>query len=101
MGVATVEPLAQSGAGALAGRRSRHFAGTGMGRALLGTFSHLALDAVMHADVMPRCGRWWPPIPGGSDFPRALHLGCVAAAVLALPCWLVLRLRRRIADGGR
>ena len=27
MGVATVEPLAQSGAGALAGRRSRHFAG--------------------------------------------------------------------------
>ena len=69
--------------------------------ALLGTFSHLALDAVMHADVRPL----WPLVANnpwrGVISLEALHLGCVAAAVLALPFWLVLRLRRRATDGGR
>ena len=63
--------------------------------ALLGTLSHLALDALMHADVRPL----WPLLAGnpwrGAVSLGALHLGCVAAAVAALPVWLACRLRRR------
>ena len=62
--------------------------------ALLGTLSHLALDAVMHADVTPL----WPLVAGnpwrGAVSLGTLHLGCLAAASAALPLWLAHRLRR-------
>ena len=52
--------------------------------AYLGTFSHILLDAVMHADMRP----WWPLGAGnpllhaiGID---ALHLACAGAGVLGL-----------------
>ncbi len=62
--------------------------------ALLGTLSHLALDASMHVDVRPL----WPLVadnPWHGTVPLgALHLGCVAAASAAVPPWLARRLRR-------
>ena len=49
--------------------------------ALLGTFSHIGLDAVMHSDMNP----WWPIAQGNGwlDFISidALHLLCVALGV--------------------
>jgi hypothetical protein len=63
--------------------------------ALIGTFSHLALDALMHPDVRPL----WPflaenPWRGAVSL-EALHWGCVFAAALALPAWLLRRIRSR------
>ncbi len=55
--------------------------------ALLGTLSHLALDALMHPDVRPL----WPFVadnPWRGVVPLdVLHWGCVAAAILALLGW--------------
>lgn len=52
--------------------------------ALLGTLSHILLDAVMHVDVRP----FWPlvdrnPLQGIVSIEQ-LHWGCVAAGVLGL-----------------
>lgn len=56
--------------------------------AMLGTFSHIVLDAVMHSDIHP----WWPIaagnglleiIPIGSLHLFCLGLGVVSAAVIA------------------
>lgn len=62
--------------------------------ALLGTFSHLALDAFMHPDVRPL----WPLVadnPWRGAVPLdVLHWGCVIAGILALPFWL-LHLKHR------
>jgi len=50
--------------------------------AYVGTFSHIGLDALMHADMNP----WWPFVPGnpmlGSVALGWLHLGCLIAGVL-------------------
>jgi membrane-bound metal-dependent hydrolase YbcI (DUF457 family) len=57
--------------------------------AYVGTFSHVALDALMHGDMNP----WWPFAPGnpllGSVTLGALHLGCLVAAALggAIMLW--------------
>ncbi len=57
--------------------------------ALIGTFSHVLFDAVMHADMNP----WWPLAPGnallGAIPLGALHLACLGmgiagAALIAL-----------------
>jgi hypothetical protein len=57
--------------------------------ALIGTLSHLALDATMHADVEPL----WPLVHGnpwrGSISLEALHWGCVAAGCAAFVGWLI------------
>lgn len=50
--------------------------------ALLGTFSHVILDAMMHADMQP----WWPfsrenQLLGVVSM-SSLHLGCVAAGLI-------------------
>jgi len=52
--------------------------------ALVGTYSHILLDAVMHVDVRP----FWPLAPGnplqgaiGMDW---LHLSCVAAGIVGV-----------------
>lgn len=64
--------------------------------ALIGALSHLALDALMHADVRPL----WPLLADnpwqGAVSLNALHLGCAAAAVAALLIWLFNLLRRPI-----
>jgi membrane-bound metal-dependent hydrolase YbcI (DUF457 family) len=50
--------------------------------AFAGTFSHIALDALMHADIRP----WWPLAQGngllGLTPVGVLHLLCVALGVL-------------------
>lgn len=50
--------------------------------AYVGTFSHVLLDAVMHADMAP----WWPIVGGnallGSVALDRLHVACVGAGVL-------------------
>ncbi len=65
--------------------------------ALLGSFSHVLLDAVMHADMRP----WWPVGEGNALlgwFPIGeLHLYCVLLGVIgALGVWL-----RHTAYAGR
>lgn len=50
--------------------------------AMLGTFSHLVLDAVMHSDIHP----WWPFADGNGLLKiipiSSLHLLCVGLGVL-------------------
>ncbi|HEX8610293.1 MAG TPA: metal-dependent hydrolase [Telluria sp.] len=61
--------------------------------AFLGTFSHVALDAILHVDMQP----WWPLSNTnellGLVSPRALHLGCLLLAVLggAVAAWRLFR----------
>ncbi|WP_426208832.1 hypothetical protein [Massilia sp. TWP1-3-3] len=60
--------------------------------ALLGTFSHVVLDAAMHSDINP-----WRPIANGNGLLGivpigSLHilcvgLGCVGAVVIAMRAW--------------
>lgn len=62
--------------------------------ALIGTFSHILIDALMHVDVRP----FWPlvadnPLQGLVGIDR-LQLGCVAAGVLGVAL-LSLRAARR------
>ena len=71
-------------------RRSAAWAG-----ALLGTLSHIALDAVMHVDVHPL----WPLVQGnpwqGAVNVEQLQWGCVAAGLTGLAGLAVGRRRRR------
>lgn len=69
--------------------------------ALIGTFSHLALDSIMHADVHAL----WPIISGnaiqGLISLGMLHGLCVVTAVVALLAHLVARrFARHGAPGG-
>jgi hypothetical protein len=61
--------------------------------ALLGTLSHLALDALMHPDVRPL----WPFVPDnpwrGAVALDVLHWSCIAAGVVALVFGVVNRVR--------
>lgn len=61
--------------------------------AYVGTFSHVGLDALMHADMSP----WWPLSAGnswlGAVSLRWLHLGCLLAAVVG---GVVVAIRYRI-----
>lgn len=65
-----------------------------LGGALVGALSHVGLDAIIHADVVPL----WPWVPGnpllvpGSFV--ATHVACVVAGVLGLALWAVLATRR-------
>lgn len=51
--------------------------------ALLGSFSHIVLDAVMHHDINP----WWPLVNGNALLGiiphNALHLLCIGIGVLS------------------
>ena len=63
--------------------------------AFVGTWSHVALDSIMHADVAPLS-----PWSAANAFLGAvsigtLHLLCVAAGVLGVAAWLVLGLRAK------
>ena len=60
--------------------------------AMLGTFSHIILDAVMHSDINP----WWPIVDGngllniitvGTLHLLCLALGVVSGAVVAFQAW--------------
>lgn len=60
--------------------------------AFLGTFSHVALDAIMHADMHP-----WAPIGSGNELlgmlsMGALHGACLGAGIIgAIGVWLRYR----------
>lgn len=64
--------------------------------AFLGSFSHVILDALMHADTQP----WWPLSPANPLLDLvslgALHLGCLVLAVFggAVAAWRQFRQRR-------
>jgi len=64
--------------------------------ALLGSFSHIVLDGVMHADMRP-FSPWSDANPFLHAVPLgALHLGCVVSAALGGLLWLaVLRRQKR------
>ena len=58
--------------------------GASFAGAYVGTFSHIALDAVMHADMSP----FWPGLAGnpwlGAVSLDTLHIACLAAGLLGL-----------------
>ena len=55
--------------------------------ALLGAWSHVFLDSIMHDDITPL----WPFSDGNSMLNLIsilwLHLGCLISAVMAIPIW--------------
>ncbi len=57
--------------------------------AYVGTFSHVLLDAIMHADMAPA----WPLLRGNPMLELIsidqLHLACLAAGVIGLPMALM------------
>ena len=63
--------------------------------AFVGTFSHVALDALMHADMQP----WWPMATGngllGAMDVERLHMACAVLGALGL---LVIAGRRWMAS---
>lgn len=69
--------------------------------AWLGSFSHIVLDAIMHADMKP----WWPIVSGNRLLDwisiDQLHLFCVALGVLGAAgyAWRVRLGQHRAADG--
>lgn len=82
---------------------ARFQAGAATGRAalwtgsLLGTYSHVALDSLMHRDLHP-----WRPWSEGNALlgcldVRTLHLACLAAGVLGAAGWIVRRAVRPAA----
>jgi len=63
--------------------------------ALLGVWSHVLLDGVMHADLLP----FWPwsgarPLLGALS-PVALHLACIASGLAGVAAWFWRGWRRR------
>lgn len=75
------------GACVLAALRIPHYPMTWLAAfsgAMVGTFSHVVLDAVMHADMRP----WWPLANGngllGTIQVDRLHVACGALGVLGL-----------------
>lgn len=65
--------------------------------ALAGTYSHVFLDSVMHADMRPLA-----PFPGGNALlgiiaPGWLHVGCVLSGVLGALLMGAAFIRRRAA----
>ncbi|MEZ5606094.1 MAG: hypothetical protein R3E52_02930 [Burkholderiaceae bacterium] len=60
-----------------------------MAGAYVGTFSHVLLDAIMHADMAPA----WPLLPGNPMLDLIsidqLHLACLVAGVIGLPMALM------------
>ena len=70
--------------------------------AYIGTFSHVALDSLMHADMRP-----WAPLSDANALLAAvslplLHLACIAAGIGGLLLWLgrraIKRRRQRAED---
>jgi hypothetical protein len=65
--------------------------------ALLGTFTHIILDAFMHADIRP----WWPLFGGNGLLDviplGALHLLCACTAVLG---GVAVVIRAKLARSG-
>jgi len=52
--------------------------------AYIGTFSHILLDAIMHADMSP----WWPIAPGNQLLRvisvEQLHVACLIAGIIGI-----------------
>jgi hypothetical protein len=67
--------------------------------ALLGTFTHVLLDGIMHSDLHPfapwsQLQPWWRLVSIGT-----LHLSCVVAGVIGVAGWTVVAWRRRSRIG--
>ena len=63
--------------------------------AYIGTFSHVVLDSLMHADMRP-----WAPLSDANALLAAislplLHLACIAAGIGGLLLWLGRRAIKR------
>lgn len=67
--------------------------------AFFGTYSHLALDAVMHRDVEPFApwNRWNPLV--GLVSVGTLHWFCMATAALGAVIYFGLQFRRKVSVG--
>ena len=65
--------------------------------AFVGTFSHVALDSLMHFDIRPFAPFSDANALLGLVSVQALHLSCVAAGVAGLMLWVSSRWRRRDA----
>ena len=63
--------------------------------ALIGAWSHVFLDSIMHDDIMPL----WPFYLNNPMFHWIsvlwLHLGCLLSAALAIPVWYFTRKKER------
>jgi hypothetical protein len=68
---------------------------------IVGGVSHVALDSLMHAEILP----FWPFSDAGGLYGAAsrpsLNLGCVFAGLLGIIFWLVLELRTSMAGPQR
>lgn len=68
--------------------------------AFIGTYSHVALDSIMHADMAPLAPFGTHNALLGLISIEALHWVCVGSAVVGGAAWLLLA-RRLPAKGGR
>ena len=67
--------------------------------AFIGTYSHIALDSIMHVDIRP-----YAPFSNGNSLldlisTPSLYAGCVAAGIAGLMVWIGVRWRRRLQQG--
>jgi hypothetical protein len=69
--------------------------------AFVGTYSHVVLDSIMHADITPFSP--WSTANGLQGYLsiNALHFVCVAAGLFGISAWLIVALwqRRRRREG--
>ena len=66
--------------------------------ALVGTYSHVLLDSIMHSDLQPLA-----PFPGANALlavvsSGALHVGCLLSGVLGVLVGVTVFIRRRATD---
>jgi membrane-bound metal-dependent hydrolase YbcI (DUF457 family) len=64
--------------------------------ALLGAWSHVLLDSIMHADITPLAPFSDDNALHGAISLRALHLSCVVAGAIGLTWWLRMASRREL-----
>ena len=71
--------------------------GRGGGGAFVGTWSHVALDSIMHLDMLPLR----PFAPGNALLLAtdvdSLYLACLVAGIAGLAVWVMRNLPRRAA----
>jgi len=66
--------------------------------AVLGAWSHVLLDSIMHSDITP-----WAPFSRTNGLYHLvptwlLHLGCVAAGIVGLVWWMLPSTKRCVGD---
>ena len=66
--------------------------------AVLGAWSHVLLDSIMHSDITPLAPFTEANVLHGVISLRALHLSCAIAGMIGLAWWLWLATRRELED---